>query len=170
MRNIPRNSFSFDVSSTGFSVVKELGGEVVEASGEAVAVPVALGGDAGVLSWFVGGSEDDEFIILNCRGYAAQIEQLLSLSRKLSTIRHRPVGSIIESQGALVARVCDKMPRDLIDKGGCPQYCSLSYLFPLSLYMYVNLDGWNGSSFFTEYYVPLLAAWKSSTRFLSFHH
>jgi len=84
-----------------------------------VAFPVALGGDAGVLSWFVGGSEDAEFIILNCRGYAAQIEQLLSLSRELSTIRYRPVGSegsIIESYGALVARVCDKMPRDLIDK------------------------------------------------------
>ncbi len=84
-----------------------------------MAFPVALGGDAGVLSWFVGGSEDDEFIILNCQGYAAQIEQLLSLSRELSTIRYRPVGSegsIIESYGALVARVCDKMPRDLIDK------------------------------------------------------
>lgn len=84
-----------------------------------MAFPVALGGDAGVLSWFVGGSEDDEFIILNCQGYAAQIEQLLSLSREVSTIRYRPVGSegsIIESHGALVARVCDKMPRDLIDK------------------------------------------------------
>lgn len=78
-----------------------------------MAFPVALGGDAGVLSWFVGGSEDDEFIILNCQGYAAQIEQLLSLSREVSTIRYRPVGSegsIIESHGALVARVCDKMP------------------------------------------------------------
>lgn len=74
MRNIPRNSFSFDVSSTGFSVVKEVVGEVVEASGEAVAVPVALGGDVGVLSWFVGESEDDEFIILTCQGYIAQIK------------------------------------------------------------------------------------------------
>lgn len=74
MRNIPRNNLSFDVSSTGFSVVKELVGEVVEASEEAVAVPVALGGDAGVLSWFVGGSEDDEFIILTCQGYIAQIK------------------------------------------------------------------------------------------------
>jgi len=44
---------------------------VVEASEEAMAFPVAVDGDAEVFSLFVEGSEDDEFMILDCWSYTA---------------------------------------------------------------------------------------------------